>query len=227
MNSIEEIFLQPYCDKWGAVAVFVTAETGLHCIASIGELRTAQLSPIWNHKECIGFVQAKEAPELEELKKHLAPLFPISGDKKWQVALSKQMKVLQWVAQAQAIAPDIAHWIGIYWKESFLAKKKRSKDLLLGAYIGESTEHIRIPMDRGFCGLALSEERVMNVDDVTKDDRHIACSLLTRSELVIPLKDKKGKFIAELDIDSHKLSAFSPDLQKRFEAHADTFSAVL
>ncbi len=71
--------------------------------------------------------------------------------------------------------------------------------------------------------MALREERVVNVPDVRENGEHIACSLKTRSELVLPLKDPNGQMVAELDIDSNTLRAFSPELEARFRAYAETF----
>ena len=132
--------------------------------------------------------------------------------------------VHQWLVKTKELAPHVCDWIGIYYKESYLYKNKTdSTDLVLGPYIGEETEHVRIPIDRGFCGLALREERTVNVDDVTLDTRHIACSLKTKSELVIPIADKNGVFVAELDIDCNRLRAFTSDLQIMFENSLKTF----
>ncbi len=132
---------------------------------------------------------------------------------------------LSWLHQAKEIAPEICDWIGLYFKESYFIKAE-SEHLILGAFIGEPTEHTRIPISRGICGLALRTESVVNVPDVRLASEHIACSLKTRSELVVPLKDKSGIFIAELDIDSNKLNAFSEELEVRFRNFAETFAQL-
>jgi putative methionine-R-sulfoxide reductase with GAF domain len=130
--------------------------------------------------------------------------------------------VLQWLEKVKAGHPEVCDWIGIYYKESYLHKLD-STDLVLGPYIGEVTNHVRIPLDRGFCGMALREERTVNVADVTKDATHIACSLKTRSELVVPIADSNGNFVAELDIDCNNLSAFTPELEKYFKEAVTSF----
>lgn len=130
--------------------------------------------------------------------------------------------VLTWLESLKIKQPEVCDWIGIYYKESYLYKLD-STDLVLGPYIGEETEHVRIPIDRGFCGMALREERTVNVADVTKDSTHIACSLKTRSELVVPIADQNGKFVAELDIDCNRLNAFTPELEKFFQEAVKTF----
>lgn len=131
-------------------------------------------------------------------------------------------KVLEWLEKIKSQQPQVCDWIGIYYKESYLHKLD-STDLVLGPFIGEDTEHVRISIDRGFCGMALREERTVNVADVTKDATHIACSLKTRSELVVPISDRAGNFIAELDIDCNRLNAFTKELQDFFEQAVKSF----
>lgn len=131
-------------------------------------------------------------------------------------------KVYQWLEDTKKLAPEVCDWIGVYYKESYL-RKMESADLIIGPYIGEETEHVRIPLNRGFCGMALTEERTVNVEDVTVDSRHIACSFKTRSELVIPIPDKDGKYVAELDIDCNRLKAFTPELEALFQESIKSF----
>ncbi len=131
-------------------------------------------------------------------------------------------KVQEWLEVLKSKQPQVCDWIGIYYKESYLHKLD-STDLVLGPYLGEATEHTRISIDRGFCGMALREERTVNVADVTTDSTHIACSLKTRSELVIPIKDKNGVYVAELDIDCNKLNAFTKELEEFFEKYVLSF----
>ncbi len=135
-------------------------------------------------------------------------------------------RVYNWISQAKAMAPDLCDWIGIYFKEEYISTMP-SSDLLLGPFIGEPTEHTRIPLNRGLCGMALREERVVNAPDVHAYTEHIACSPKTRAELVIPLQDRAGNFVAELDIDSNTPAAFSPELEKRFCAFAEGFTECL
>lgn len=130
--------------------------------------------------------------------------------------------LIKWLEEAKAISPQIVDWIGIYFKASYL-NGEDSTDLVLGPYLGEETEHTRIALDRGMCGLALREERVVNVADVREEGDHIACSLSTRSELVIPLEGPNGDFIAELDIDSNTLGAFTKELEQQFIEFSKSF----
>lgn len=133
------------------------------------------------------------------------------------------VEVLEWLEKLKSQKSSVCDWIGIYYKESYIDKVISSTDLVLGPYIGEATEHIRIPLDRGFCGMALREERTINVPDVTTSDTHIACSLKTRSELVIPIADRSGKYVAELDIDCNRLNAFTPEIEDFFKQAVKSF----
>ena len=133
-----------------------------------------------------------------------------------------QAKVYEWLEKLKKAQPAVCDWIGIYYKESYIDQID-STDLVIGPYIGEVTDHVRISIDRGFCGMALREERTVNVADVTKDATHIACSLKTRSELVIPIANKKGEYVAELDIDCNRLNAFTPELEKYFQEQVKSF----
>jgi GAF domain-containing protein len=135
-------------------------------------------------------------------------------------------KFSDWTLQAKAVEPSVCDWIGIYFKESFVTQKP-SQDLILGPYFGEATEHTRIPISKGLCGRAVRDEKIINVDDVREDSEHIACSLKTRSELVIPLRNKSGEIVAELDIDCNQLKAFAPAIEQKFSKFCESFAEIL
>src|SRR3990172_11486849 len=110
------------------------------------------------------------------------------------------------------------HWVGIY----FLA----GKELVLGPYVGAPSPHPRIPVDKGICGAAVREGRTVNVPDVNADPRYLACSLETKSEIVVPLQ-ADGRILGELDIDSHSPSAFTADDHALLEAVARRLAPAL
>jgi L-methionine (R)-S-oxide reductase len=98
------------------------------------------------------------------------------------------------------------NWVGFYMLE-----KEGQKDMLvLGPFRGTMTPHTRIPLNQGICGAAASTGKTIVIDDVSADSRYLACSLETKSEIVVPVFVDK-KVVGELDIDSHFLAAFSPD----------------
>jgi GAF domain-containing protein len=74
------------------------------------------------------------------------------------------------------------------------------------------TPHTRIPLNQGICGAAASSGQTVVVDDVSKDPRYLACSLETKSEIVVPIF-VHGKVVGELDIDSHFAAAFTSEHQ--------------
>ena len=103
------------------------------------------------------------------------------------------------------------NWVGFYMIDS-----GDSNMLVLGPFRGSMTPHTRIPLNQGICGAAASSGQTVIVDDVNKDPRYLACSLETKSEIVVPVF-AKGKVVGELDIDSHFLAAFGPDDRKLCE----------
>jgi L-methionine (R)-S-oxide reductase len=100
-------------------------------------------------------------------------------------------------------------WVGFYMIDA----EADPPMLALGAFVGAMTPHTRIPLHQGICGAAASSGRTIVVDDVSKDPRYLACSLETKSEIVVPVF-AHGKVVGELDIDSHFPAAFTPEDQE-------------
>jgi len=98
------------------------------------------------------------------------------------------------------------NWVGFY----MLEKEGDHDILVLGPFQGTMTPHTRIPLNQGICGAAASTGQTIVVDDVGRDPRYLACSLETKSEIVVPVF-AHDKIVGELDIDSHFLAAFGPD----------------
>src|SRR5579864_6887070 len=101
------------------------------------------------------------------------------------------------------------NWVGFY----MLEPGAQPPMLLLGAFEGAMTPHTRIPLNQGICGAAASSGQTVVVDDVSKDSRYLACSLETKSEIVVPVF-AHGKVVGELDIDSHFPAAFTTEHQE-------------
>ena len=98
------------------------------------------------------------------------------------------------------------NWVGFY----MLEPGTQPPALVLETFVGAMTPHIRIPLHQGICGAAASSGKTIVVDDVTKDSRYLACSLETKSEIVVPIFVKE-QVAGELDIDSHFAAAFGTD----------------
>lgn len=122
---------------------------------------------------------------------------------------------------AAALKEQFAHYTGVYM---YLL---RGDVLVLGAYRGRPTEHTRIPVGAGVCGRAARVKETVTVDDVNADPEYLACSLETRSELVVPILQGE-RVLGEIDIDSDIPSAFTErdrqfleELARLLAGHAD------
>ncbi len=95
------------------------------------------------------------------------------------------------------------NWVGFY----MLEPGTQPPMLVLETFVGAMTPHTRIPLNQGICGAAASSGKTVVVDDVSKDSRYLACSLETKSEIVVPIFVQR-EVAGELDIDSHFSAAF-------------------
>jgi GAF domain-containing protein len=106
--------------------------------------------------------------------------------------------------------PDYS-WVGIYLLDG--------NELVLGPFAGKPSPHTRIPLGRGICGAAAAEKATIIVDDVNADPRYLACSVDTRSEIVVPIL-KGSEVLGEIDVDSDRPAAFAAADQQLLEAVA-------
>lgn len=104
-------------------------------------------------------------------------------------------------------------WVGIYLL--------RDGMLRLHNYVGEDTEHTRIAVGDGVCGTAVAEDRNLNVPDVRALDNYIACSVDTRSEIVVLIRDADGTVHGQLDLDSDREAAFGDADEAELQRVAD------
>jgi L-methionine (R)-S-oxide reductase len=94
------------------------------------------------------------------------------------------------------------------WTGFYMLDPGDSETLVLGPFRGAPTEHVRIPVSQGICGAAVARNDTVIVDNVHSDPRYLACSLETKSEIVVPVR-AHDVVVGEIDIDSHDLAAFS------------------
>ncbi len=114
------------------------------------------------------------------------------------------------------------NWVGFY-----MIEREADRDILvLGPFKGTMTPHTRIPLNQGICGAAASTGKTIVIDDVNSDPRYLACSIETKSEIVVPVF-VRGKVAGELDIDSHFLAAFGPEDRKLCEHAAAVLGRFL
>ena len=93
------------------------------------------------------------------------------------------------------------NWVGFY--------RKIDNELVLGPFQGK-VACIRIPLGKGVCGTAASEECTKRIDNVHEFDGHIACDATSNAELVIPVRFN-NKVVAVLDIDSTEFCRFNEE----------------
>jgi GAF domain-containing protein len=98
-------------------------------------------------------------------------------------------------------------WVGFYILDP------KNRELVLGPFVGKPTQHTHIAVGKGVCGQVAESGQTMVVQDVSQMDNYISCGLEVQSEIVVPVL-KEGKFIAELDIDSHSPAPFTDEDSK-------------
>ena len=101
-------------------------------------------------------------------------------------------------------------WVGFYFKNG------DKRELKLGPYAGEPTDHTIIPFGKGICGQVAESNENFVVPDVQAQDNYIACSISVKSEIVVPLF-KDGKNIGQIDIDSNTPDPFSEEDERFLE----------
>ena len=117
------------------------------------------------------------------------------------------------VAVMANVCAAIHEAMGFWWTGFYRVK---DGELVLGPFQGPvACMHIGIGM--GVCGTAWKERRTVIVPDVEQFPGHIACSSLSRSELVVPVFSPNDEIVAVLDIDSKKLSTFDETDQEYLE----------
>jgi L-methionine (R)-S-oxide reductase len=121
------------------------------------------------------------------------------------------------VAELKARVPRYT-WVGIYLIDG--------DELVLGPFVGKPSPHVRIPLGRGICGAAATAKATVVVDDVNADPRYLACSLETKSEIVVPIMDG-ATVLGEIDIDSDEPAAFSDADRRLLEQVAAALAARL
>ncbi len=116
------------------------------------------------------------------------------------------------VANLANIAAALRYGMGFFWVGFYLVKDEQ---LVLGPFQGPIA-CTRINKGKGVCGTAWAEAKTLIVEDVDAFPGHIACSSVSRSEIVLPII-KDGKVIGVLDVDSDQPNDFDEVDQKYLE----------
>lgn len=121
------------------------------------------------------------------------------------------------IARMANLAALLHHGFGFWWTGFY--RVAEGDVLVLGPFQGPLA-CTRIRLGRGVCGTAWAENRTVVVPDVSKFPGHIACSSESRSEIVVPVRER-GRIVAVLDIDSRELGTFDGTDAKWLEKIAD------
>jgi GAF domain-containing protein len=121
------------------------------------------------------------------------------------------------IANLANVASALHMQFGWLWIGFYLVDADQPDQLVLGPFQGPIA-CTRIAYGRGVCGSAWKDERTLIVPDVEQFPGHIACSSLSKSEIVVPLRDSTGKILGVLDIDSTELNTYDETDQRFLEA---------
>jgi GAF domain-containing protein len=115
------------------------------------------------------------------------------------------------VAVMANICAAIHEAMGFWWTGFYRVK---NGELVLGPFQGP-VACMHIGFGKGVCGTAWKEQRTIIVPDVEQFPGHIACSSLSRSEIVVPIFSQNGEVTGVLDIDSKELATFD-DIDQQY-----------
>ena len=112
------------------------------------------------------------------------------------------------------VCAAIHETMGFFWTGFYRVK---DGELVLGPFQGP-VACMHIPFGKGVCGSAWQRKETIVVPDVEQFPGHIACSSLSRSEIVVPVFSQTGEVVAVLDIDSKELATFDETDRQYLEA---------
>lgn len=116
------------------------------------------------------------------------------------------------VANLANVAAALKEQFGWFWVGFYLVK---GEELVLGPFQGP-VACTRIRKGRGVCGGSWAQAKTLIVPDVEKFPGHIACSSLSKSEIVVPIL-RNGEVLGVLDVDSDELDQYDEVDQKYLE----------
>ncbi|MGC8820374.1 MAG: diguanylate cyclase domain-containing protein [Fervidobacterium sp.] len=127
-----------------------------------------------------------------------------------KIITAKNENLLETICQLLDKHVPYYNWTGFYLMDN-------EGMLVLGPYIGEPTEHVRIPVGKGICGQAAETKHTFIIQDVSLETNYLSCSPHVKSEIVVPIFKRDGSVFGEIDIDSHYIAPFDERDQKFLE----------
>jgi len=113
-----------------------------------------------------------------------------------------------------AVADERYDWVGVYLLND------EGDELWLHNYVGEPTEHAKIAVGQGVCGMAVEQKENQNVPDVSEVENYLACSPDVQSELVVLIR-AGDQIFGQIDLDSEEPAAFTDEDEDALQAVAD------
>jgi L-methionine (R)-S-oxide reductase len=128
---------------------------------------------------------------------------------------------LNWVVNTANLSSLLYHAfltlpLDVNWTGFYILPSLSSSTLLLGPFQGKVACQ-SIALGKGVCGTSTQSGRTIIVPDVLEWEGHIACDSESRSEIVVPIKDKEGRVRGVLDVDCRTVGGFSAIDQEGLE----------
>ena len=139
---------------------------------------------------------------LDEISDKIDPLIASASDRE---------DILQKICDLLYDEIPTYDWVGFY-----MVDPDADRQLVLGPYVGEPTDHTRIPFGKGICGQAADTKKTFVINDVSEETNYLSCSPEVNAEIVVPLI-KDGEVLGELDIDSHSKNSLTDKDRKVLE----------
>ncbi|MFC5410818.1 GAF domain-containing protein [Larkinella bovis] len=127
------------------------------------------------------------------------------------------------IANLANISAALKEAFGFFWVGFYL---KKENQLVLGPFQGPIA-CTRIAFAKGVCGTSYARKETILVPDVEQFPGHIACSSLSKSEIVVPVFDPNGAVAMVLDVDSEHLNDFSEVDRRELEKIAALITTLL
>lgn len=128
--------------------------------------------------------------------------------------------LMRYAVRTVGASDDRFEWVGIYLLD------EENQELWLHNYVGEPTEHAKIPVGTGICGRAVAEMTNLNIPDVSKEEDYLACAPEVQSELVVLIR-AGDEIFGQIDIDSEELDAFEEEDEIGLQGVADKLAEQL
>jgi GAF domain-containing protein len=128
--------------------------------------------------------------------------------------------LMRYAVRTISTSDDRFNWTGVYLLNG------EGTELWLHNYVGEPTEHAKIPVGTGVCGRAVADKSNLTIPDVSKEENYLVCSPEVQSEMVVLIRAGEDIF-GQIDIDSEDADAFTEEDEMGLQGVADKLAEQL